>query len=381
MQKNNPTKERSAFTLIELLVVIAIIAILAVVVVLVLNPAQLLAQSRDANRVQDMATLSSAVSLYETDGGSFGSMTSTYISIPDTTSTCANVGFPSGFSCVSSTVSRDVDGTGWIPLNFKNISSGSPFGSLPMDPSNTSSSGLYYSYMTNGTSYELIAGAESEKYRNTARSLGGGIDVQGSMLSGGLVAWWPLNEGSGNIIYDRSGNGNNGMASGTVWTAGISGNALSFGGNSYVSIPEGPSLDYDPVSFSLWVDEASSTYGTFMLGQTSYGGFLRDAGSGQYEWDIMSGVENNVFAPIPSYNQWHFLVGTYDGVSERMYIDGQLAVQQSVSVTPLATSNFGIGACLFCGPSQFIIGDIFDARIYNRALSPAEVMELYNAEK
>ena len=47
---------RSAFTLIELLVVIAILAILAVVVVLVLNPAELLKQSRDANRLSDMQT-------------------------------------------------------------------------------------------------------------------------------------------------------------------------------------------------------------------------------------------------------------------------------------------------------------------------------------
>lgn len=55
---------QSAFTLIELLVVIAIIAILAVVVVLALNPAQLLAQSRDVNRVSDMATLNTALGLY-----------------------------------------------------------------------------------------------------------------------------------------------------------------------------------------------------------------------------------------------------------------------------------------------------------------------------
>ncbi len=60
---------RRGFTLIELLVVIAIIAILAVVVVLTLNPAQLLAQSRDANRVSDLATLQSAISLYTVDQG------------------------------------------------------------------------------------------------------------------------------------------------------------------------------------------------------------------------------------------------------------------------------------------------------------------------
>src|ERR1035438_1141793 len=56
--------KKGGFTLIELLVVIAIIAILSVVVVLTINPAELLRQSRDSNRVSDMSTLRTAVSLY-----------------------------------------------------------------------------------------------------------------------------------------------------------------------------------------------------------------------------------------------------------------------------------------------------------------------------
>jgi len=80
--------DRRGFTLIELLVVIAIIAILAVVVVLTLNPAELLRQSRDANRVSDMATLTSALNLYLTDQGggsgfSLGNASNTGISVPD----------------------------------------------------------------------------------------------------------------------------------------------------------------------------------------------------------------------------------------------------------------------------------------------------------
>ena len=51
------------FTLIELLIVIAILAILATTVVLVLNPAQILAETRDGQRLNDMGTLQSAISL------------------------------------------------------------------------------------------------------------------------------------------------------------------------------------------------------------------------------------------------------------------------------------------------------------------------------
>ena len=59
--------QRKAFTLIELLVVIGIIAIIAVVIVLVINPAQLLMQTRDSNRISDMAAMMEALPTYITD--------------------------------------------------------------------------------------------------------------------------------------------------------------------------------------------------------------------------------------------------------------------------------------------------------------------------
>ncbi len=52
------------FTLIELLIVIAILAILATAVVLVLNPAQILAQARDSQRISDLSSVKSAIALY-----------------------------------------------------------------------------------------------------------------------------------------------------------------------------------------------------------------------------------------------------------------------------------------------------------------------------
>ncbi len=148
-------QKHRGFTLIELLVVIAIIAILSMVVILTLNPAELLRQSRDSSRVSDAATISSARGIYTTDnGGSLGSSSVIYISIPDpgATSTagdqCQNLGLPSlpatyTYHCANAANNRNIDDSGWIPINFKLISSGTPIGALPVDPVNTSSSRLY----------------------------------------------------------------------------------------------------------------------------------------------------------------------------------------------------------------------------------------------
>lgn len=170
---------RRAFTLIELLVVIAIIAVLAVIVVLVLNPAQLLQQSRDANRLSDIATMNNAANIYNTDqigasSFSLGSSSVTYVSIPDPTATssagtnCSGLGgnFATGttfFHCPASSTYRNVNGTGWIPINFTNISSGAPLGALPMDPINSTATNDYYTYQTNGSTYKVVGIPEANK--------------------------------------------------------------------------------------------------------------------------------------------------------------------------------------------------------------------------
>lgn len=171
-------RNKKGFTLIELLVVIAIIAILAVVVILTLNPAELLRQSRDANRVSDFATIKSALSIFEVDVstsspialGTYGDLyanasatvvSSTYISgAADPTNSW-------GYATTSVTVvipssSRSVNGTGWIPVNLTAISSGAPIGNLPVDPVNNGS--YTYTYSPSSSVFKLAAKMESYKY-------------------------------------------------------------------------------------------------------------------------------------------------------------------------------------------------------------------------
>src|SRR3989344_7243982 len=169
-----------SFTLIELLVVLAIVAILSVVVIMTLNPSELLKQARDSNRLSDLSTLNTALSAYSADvnGGFMGTSSVVYVSIPDTTSTCSNLGLPTlpsgwAYNCVTTTSTKLSDGRGWIPVNFSNISFGSPLSSLPVDPVNTTTSNLYYTYISGG-SYKLSATSlESQKYMAKTADDGG----------------------------------------------------------------------------------------------------------------------------------------------------------------------------------------------------------------
>ena len=170
--------KRAGFTLIELLVVIAILAVLMLTVVVTLNPVELLRQSRDTNRLSDMATLKTAISLYMADvatSTSLGAANTCYASVAAAPCTAAATG---GFKNVSITSLganpgvRTVDATGWIPINFNLISAGAPVSQLPIDPLNTTVH--FYGFEASGTSiFKLAMSTESTKF-----STGGTADVE-----------------------------------------------------------------------------------------------------------------------------------------------------------------------------------------------------------
>lgn len=186
--------QTKGFTLIELLVVIAIVAILSVVVILALNPAELLRQSRDSNRLSDLGTLRSAISLYLADVTTSspqlamnGYATDCYVSTTSTGVAAKCGGRHQGTTkTFTGTNKRAVDGTGWLgsdgtvaKLNFRLISSGAPFSSLPVDPTNDGT--YFYSYAadTSALTFQIDAKFESVKYN----AAGGYADTDGGSSS------------------------------------------------------------------------------------------------------------------------------------------------------------------------------------------------------
>jgi prepilin-type N-terminal cleavage/methylation domain-containing protein len=172
-------RNKKGFTLIELLVVIAIVAILSVVLVVTLNPAQLLRQARDSNRISDFSTIKSAISLYLADvaSPSLATNSTTCYAHTGSSTTASASGCNNRYSTattVSTTSSRVVNATtGWIPIRLTDISSGAPLSAWPIDPINNAT--YFYSYAADTTNltFELVAKMESTRY-----SSGGANDVE-----------------------------------------------------------------------------------------------------------------------------------------------------------------------------------------------------------
>jgi prepilin-type N-terminal cleavage/methylation domain-containing protein len=199
MNSLNIKKEREGgFTLLELLIVISIIAILSVALVLVLNPAEALKKSRDAQRISDLSTLKTALGLYLTStttpylGGVASNATckttpttawgagtfKIYYSLPGATDiTDANLDGATADNSVQATTPSLSDGTGWVPVNFDTLIGGSPISNLPVDPTNVvvtttstaaavDSTALVYRYGCSQSplAFEIDATLESDAY-------------------------------------------------------------------------------------------------------------------------------------------------------------------------------------------------------------------------
>jgi prepilin-type N-terminal cleavage/methylation domain-containing protein len=167
-------KFKKGFTLVELLVVIGILAILTAAVVVVLNPAELLKQARDAQRLSDFDALRSAIALYLSTAPTptFNIATSS-VAFAMVGSTCH--GMSANVSC-STRTSTAIDGNGWVPINFKeleNIGLSSPLSSLPRDPINNVT--YYYAgaFEQANKYYELDTVLESNKYNIRMQTDGG----------------------------------------------------------------------------------------------------------------------------------------------------------------------------------------------------------------
>ncbi len=172
-------KNIRAFTLIELLIVVAIIAVLGSATVVVLNPVEIMKNSRDSTRTSDLDSVKKATDLYDFEFSSYSSVLPNvvYTSLPDTSSACSSYSLPalpSGwtYNCVNAANLQKTDGTGWIPISFNSMSKGSPIPALPVDPVN--SVDVFYTFAVSSFgNFEFDAVNESQKQYPVASRDGG----------------------------------------------------------------------------------------------------------------------------------------------------------------------------------------------------------------
>jgi Concanavalin A-like lectin/glucanases superfamily/Secretion system C-terminal sorting domain len=210
-------------------------------------------------------------------------------------------------------------------------------------------------------------------------------------LSNGLVAYYPF---TGNA-NDVSGNNNNpsfNNATLTIDRFGTTNSAYHFNGtNNYMRVANNPTINLsNQMSITVWVKPTGFYTGPcynnilVMKGDADY---LPGNYSLRFS-DALTGCTNPTttqerfydgngplaLTPLVQLNQWYSVVSTYDGTTARIYVNCILRASVAASISTF-TNNFD----LFFGHLNnvqypyWLNGDLDEVRIYNRALTQAEV--------
>ncbi|WP_334523112.1 family 43 glycosylhydrolase [Streptomyces sp. B21-105] len=215
--------------------------------------------------------------------------------------------------------------------------------------------------------------------------------AQAAEITDGLALWYKLDASSGAVAVDSSGHGRNGTVNGTAGWSGT-GEGLTFNGSStYVEVPDNimSGMNAITVSMDVQIDAAQATpYFLYGFGNTASSG----AGNGylfatgdSFRAAIASGnsttEQNTRTSGALQRSVWKHVTYTQTGTTGVLYEDGvEKARNTSVTLTPgsigsgLTTANY-IGKSVYTSDKLFK-GKIRDFRVYNRALAPAEVLDV-----
>ena len=196
----------------------------------------------------------------------------------------------------------------------------------------------------------------------------------------GLIAWYPLN----NNANDSSGNGYNGTVNATTPAAdrfGNQGKAFTFNGvNS--SITTGISLlnNLTGLTATGWINPTAlgTRIGFFGQNDLFEFGFLDTTNMDAW----LDRINKGVLVPTNGMlNSWHMVSATADLDSLRFYVDGVIMESTALEVTSFGSINYDFnigGGGIFDPTGNYFSGSIDDIRIYNRALTQAEIDTLFH---
>jgi hypothetical protein len=193
-----------------------------------------------------------------------------------------------------------------------------------------------------------------------------------------LVGWWKLNETSGTIAHDASGNGNDGTLNGDpVWVMGKKNGALQLDGDGdYVEVGSVGISGIDTRTITGWAKAST----TAIPGGTTVFGFAPDGSTDGTYFDVAVDDLGNYGLYIGGWyfpfravdTQWHYFAATFTGDGGSWYLDGQYIDSEE---GPLGTiDQVRIGARL--EDNKFFPGLIDDVRIYNKALTLEEIIKV-----
>ena len=213
----------------------------------------------------------------------------------------------------------------------------------------------------------------------------------------GLVGWWPFN---GNAD-DESGNGNNGTVNGATLTSdrnGVANQAYSFDGvGDYINVINPTILNFNiGISFTVSffynagnIVTNSSGFNGIIARQSNNNGPIngwqigRDINNYRLEGPQIGidGCGTNTLSSV-DFNQWVHIVQVYDRVNGIVTTYKNSSLVNQIFCTPILSSmsnNYDLKFGVERENTHYSSGKLDDIGIWNRALTPQEITNLYTS--
>lgn len=216
----------------------------------------------------------------------------------------------------------------------------------------------------------------------------------------GLAAWWPANPMSAQAVrdhLDRWGFAAMSNAWPSVSFRTELGRTLYFDGATSEGLDTGDIELSKPFSLASWCipeftnGSGAQAYAKLVMKRTTanadpwvlYALGADNSSPGKFEFAVSTGIAGsqiNVQSTTTlSSGTLYYVVGVYDGTNVNIYVDGTYEAQSATSlVVGTSSVNTTIGRYPGTTANNNWKGWIGDVRIYNRALSAAEVAALYD---
>ena len=231
------------------------------------------------------------------------------------------------------------------------------------------------------------AAANLSAYSNTATATT-------SAAPSGLVAAYAFSEGSGTTVADLSGNNLTGTIQGATWTTGgMYGSALSFNGTtSYVDLGNPTQLQLtSSMTIEAWVKAAANPAddGQIVAKANNNSGWqlktTPDTGPQTFGIAVSGSSTGNTqrySTTTRALNTWYHVAGVYDATAKTLstYVNGVLSNGSLVGTIPASQFNSTVNANIGRRTNGYYFNGVIDeVRIYNRALSVAEIQSDMNS--
>ncbi len=258
-----------------------------------------------------------------------------------------------------------------------------------------------FQYINLGSRYQLITCLD----RGVGSLLPGGVVIKPGFPPlnvssiAGLVGYWVFDERSSGQTFDYSGYNENA----TWYGSGPNHYGTSFNGtataefngfNDYLTISSSALLNSKSLTIALWVKASEITGHNYILEKGSPSQFGISLEKGQHHGELKFSFDDNNTCnnktrtfqgdTIVKADTWNFVAFSFDNATKvlKIYVNGQLDSSYVYNgCTPINDGDLYIGRKV-SGSQGYEYGGLMDEiSFFNRALTEAEILSLYNTTK